>query len=802
MRDPRECLFRLWFLIIIPFWCYRCCCCCYCHGYHSTSFPFTYDRRGTTTTNSHSTVPSFSSFRLLPKEKITKRSRNTRSKVSSFALKKNHLVEDNYSHHLATSNNDDDSRDDSSTTIKISSILGEKKMEQIQNLVNKRAKCRWEGQYDIADTIRYQIQNNVTLPIGYQIFIQDIPRKDGGGSIWKLVVQQQQQQQDMTNDGPTVLQLAHSALGLAVEQSIQYNNLRRTDGDDDSSFFSYYQQQLDSIVQQAKQRIIIIINNNNINNNNNNLPTSSASYYSQELAGRKAADAAFWFAIAGVTDTKLFSDLIDISTKELKRFGHRSSCRPKDVYQILERFAAAGIINTVDVDMDAAANAYNVNNNNNNKIGNDYGNNCKELEHVADRILNYKNQQQQHTTTKDDDDGREDTRLLDLHSNRSLLLLWKFSTKQKKQKAFLRSAHRHWEQVQQRHQTNKNGKSNANNALYYPSTSTTSPTTTTTTTTARARATTMSIQKSKSANKYNWNAIFKDPSRPLVIDIGCGFGVSLLGLAKVSSMMTMGTDNEQQQQQQQDSYDSSFSSDLLLNKNTKWSDCNFAGVDLGALGIGYANGVAKRIGLGDRLHFFVDSAEDFVEITQTTYPGPIILCLVQFPTPFRLQKVNKEMQQQRQPGNTQLPDSAEDGFMVSKNLLRSIQKVLSISSSSSSSTTKQQQQPFAGKLLIQSNCEDVAIWMRNMACNNCDFDYVTVPVGIIDEKQKTMMMTSRKIRQPQRTIDWIAMGGERASGPGWLQYPILPRSASTETEVACTLNGTPVHRCILKPKLS
>ena len=34
-------------------------------------------------------------------------------------------------------------------------------------------------------------------------------------------------------------------------------------------------------------------------------------------------------------------------------------------------------------------------------------------------------------------------------------------------------------------------------------------------------------------NQYDWLAMFEDPSRPLVVDVGCSMGVSLLGLASL-----------------------------------------------------------------------------------------------------------------------------------------------------------------------------------------------------------------------------------------------------------------------------
>jgi hypothetical protein len=99
--------------------------------------------------------------------------------------------------------------------------------------------------------------------------------------------------------------------------------------------------------------------------------------------------------------------------------------------------------------------------------------------------------------------------------------------------------------------------------------------------------------------------------------------------------------------------------------------------------------------------------------------------------------------------------------------------------------------PTKGKLLLQSNCEDVAVWMRNLACRK---------VGFIAVDDDAPARSSAPIHQriPQRTLDWIALDGERTEGRGWFQREILHRKGATETEVSCAINGTPVHRCLLK----
>jgi tRNA G46 methylase TrmB len=206
--------------------------------------------------------------------------------------------------------------------------------------------------------------------------------------------------------------------------------------------------------------------------------------------------------------------------------------------------------------------------------------------------------------------------------------------------------------------------------------------------------------------------------------------------------------------------------------NTRWSDCNFAGVDLSGLAINYAQCLGQR--WHHNAHFFLESAETMLEKIIATYPGPLQLCLIQFPTPYRLPTLSLEKSEER--GNLQLPATCEDGFMVSEKLLHLVHDALAPK----------------GKLLIQSNCEDVAVWIRNTAITSCNFDIVdTIPSLLSCDDD------SRPTTPTKRSYDWIAAGGERAQGSGWSSWPLLPRRGRTETEVACMLNGTPVHRCLL-----
>jgi hypothetical protein len=555
-------------------------------------------------------------------------------------------------------------------------ILSEEETNNLQSLVEKRSQARWQGNYTHADLLREQIQN-MELPKNVEIVITDITRKEGGGSTWKLA---RTQEAIPIMEGQTILQLAHAALGLAVESSVKANlgRARTAIGDkhivqtDDTGT-----ENLESIIQQAKARF------------------RHTNWTDNELSGRKSADATFWFALAGVTDTEIFQPLLDVATRELCRFGERSSCRTKDIFQIMERFSAAGVEN------------------------------ASELETVARKCLSAKGESS---------NAIHNGALLNFHSDRSQLLIWKFSTKQKKQRAFLQSALKHWQRQKEE------GEEQLGSPIP-----------------ADSKGSIMEHPQ----QIYNWENMFEDPTRPLVVDIGCGMGISLLGLARG---------------------DSQASAQILLGNDSSltWEDCNFAGVDLGGLGIGYARGLASRWDIDGRLQFVMDSAESFMENLIQSYPGSINVCLIQFPTPYQLKPANAESETN---GNSQLPTSARDGFMVTEKLLQLVHQSLSETN---------------GRLLIQSNCEDVAVYMRDVASTSVGFAVENIDRDILQSQSETFPSLNTAQRIPQRTADWIAMGGERAEGSGWSKVPILHRDGATETEVSCVLNGTPVHRCVLR----
>jgi SAM-dependent methyltransferase len=400
-----------------------------------------------------------------------------------------------------------------------------------------------------------------------------------------------------------------------------------------------------------------------------------------------------------------------VCIEEIKRFGMRSSCRITDIMHMVERIAASGVRSEMfSLLQQEAAKCLK------SKGGNSTS---SDIDLVQNGVLDALEQGD-----------------FELHSERPLLWIWRFSTRQRKQQAFLRSASKHWEMSDDNNnaERNKNVGTNVN--------------------------TRGMISK--------WDSIFDDPTLPLVLDIGCGMGISVLGLASCTHSKD---DNSPHFE---------YENSVL---DLEWSTCNFLGADLSQLAINYASSVSRRWDLKGRVQFEVVSAEEIIENIIATYPGPVKLAMIQFPTPFSFQQDesgenNKEevLNSVVNQGNKQLPSSAYSGFMVTKVLLDLIYSAVEGS---------------GGKLLLQSNCEDVAVLMKNIAVKEAGFQTV-------DVKNHTSHLNDKKTGLTKRTEKWIAMGGERAEGSCWSSTHILPIRGSTETETACVLNGTPVHRCVLE----
>ena len=344
--------------------------------------------------------------------------------------------------------------------------------------------------------------------------------------------------------------------------------------------------------------------------------------------------------------------------------------------------------------------------------------------------------------------------------------------------------------------------------------------------------------------------LFTDPSLPLVLDLGCGYGVPLLNLC------------DQQHR------------GLFARR------CNYLGVDLSDRAIRYASGISKRWGFTGTCAFVYADCEAALDHIRSTYPGPVVLAMVNFPTPYGVSSVlgdsaeapvetvagaekrkfaeeaaSNELTNPAQDcslgpdkhvklgGNTQLPDSF-DNFMVNHALVRSMVDVL----------TKKSLAGVAPVLFLQSNVEDVVVTMSNIVhsvlstdatntnsvrkMDSGEVDVVQAAIDLIfrpvapaladtatlrwrtlEELQQATSGAPGTGRMSRRLQLWLkaledaptddaaaivasqenvhgVAARHRAAGHGWLASTPLPGNARTETEVHCDIEKQPVHRTI------
>ena len=306
---------------------------------------------------------------------------------------------------------------------------------------------------------------------------------------------------------------------------------------------------------------------------------------------------------------------------------------------------------------------------------------------------------------------------------------------------------------------------------------------------------------------------FSNMYLPLVIDIGCGYGSTLLGLC---------FDQEQ---------------GPGLQSPYRF---NFLGCDMSDHAISYCQGIAVRWGLLSNLSFICCDAHSCLEWVFSKYPGPVEWVLLQFPTPFALcapgesttgggiifclllQVITVNILEvgTKESGNSLLPTRMED-FMVTRYILGIIAALL-LGKHCTFATR-------AGKLYTQSNTEDVAVYMNNLirsirhsdiyghsphddtsenvdklifriptsateACNS----YLGTGGGKTEQSENWAPIVTFKDRghEPRRQSRWIELGGERAGGAGWLSHSIFPEHGRTETEVVRAYEGKILYRAL------
>ena len=279
-----------------------------------------------------------------------------------------------------------------------------------------------------------------------------------------------------------------------------------------------------------------------------------------------------------------------------------------------------------------------------------------------------------------------------------------------------------------------------------------------------------------------WEDVYRDPSLPLILDLGCGYGVNLIALA--SKDMELGT------------------------------RFNFLGCDLSPQALTYARGISFRWSLAS-LAFIRCSALTCIERLRQ-YSGPVVWAFLNFPTPYRLDVITSsdefrdlllyptDAEDDVIDGNKQLPRSLDE-FMVTKELMNGLANLF----------VRNISYPYCG-LLVQSNVEDVALVMERLARGTPKFNTSSGfrPVKspheaelfwsqIWDPKGSTYGETE-EMHEWFTSVDddclrqkrWKELGGKRVDGAPWLPRSPLKNLSRTETEVAYQLEDKPVYRTV------
>ena len=444
----------------------------------------------------------------------------------------------------------------------------------------------------------------------------------------------------------------------------------------------------------------------------------------RELQGRKFADAAFELSLLGVRDEAIFTYLVEQQGRELARWGLRASVRAHDIVKLCERLACAGVRDG-GIYLQAA------------RLLRDKGDAGGDTAEYLLAAL---------ATAEALDHEATGLRMSLGNNSRPKMAMWTYLSRQRKA-----------------------GKQNlvAENCEVAAATA---------------------VATAAAPLPPSLATLFADPSLPLVVDLGCGLGVSLLGLAEARG---------------QEVY-------------------NFCGVELNSESARYGQGIAARWGLGGRVAFVQLECCEALERLEREYPGPCALVAVQFPTPFKLRLGSAEAGSQtaQEPedgggeegddeeedggggGNRQLPDT--DEFMVGPHLLRRAEALLRPRAT--------YPPPAPGLLYVQSNVEDVAVWMRqavedhtglrppSRAARLLAFSHGQAEAEGMDWAARPEPEAALTLRQ-KRWLDGSPQA-PRAHGPGWLAGSPLPACAHSETEVMCIAKGKTVYRVLFECQAS
>jgi tRNA G46 methylase TrmB len=641
-------------------------------------------------------------------------------------------------------------------------VLSTTLKSQIDSLVAERTQHRLSRCYEVADEILSQ------LKFQYNVEVIDSPFKSGGQSTWRHI--------------PPPLAFTD----INVKNVISDNVMEVEENLMMMARNAYVQMKSGEISEAS-----IVEKCSHILRSAEHKKFMDSSIIS-EMQGRKFADAAFDFSLAGVTSAELYDLLLRGATTEMVRYGHRKSCRAVDILQVVERLAVAGVIDQNFFRLAA-----------------------EKLQH---KVIHRELQESGPFAAVI---SRLSSGNFNLFSDMPLIWLWRFSARQRK----------HGNQVN----------SNVDERQINPCEGDAS----------------VAVEAKYGSDDTKGNPltlpVFDDPSLPLIIDIGCGFGVSMLGLSHREKTVAL------------NSIDPKQSYTDLGRSASRSRGHNFFACDMSHRAVGYATGISKRWDMHGYCKFIESDAVEFLDLIIREYQGPVECVLINFPTPYRFgtdsvplylnttSEGDKGVSEGANvSGNSQLP-SLND-FMVSPLVIELCRKALNkkqvLNSTHSSAISNDQEATNSAKyIIIQSNVEDVAITMQkgvtesllfnesggfyaptdlsqlNQISKNWNYspvkdlnflpdssletvsDVASQDIGDPDHLDNTININVSSLEDSalsdnaqesqllqKRAEKWIMSGGARARGTGWLTASPLPKVARTETDAMCEHYNRPVHR--------
>lgn len=272
--------------------------------------------------------------------------------------------------------------------------------------------------------------------------------------------------------------------------------------------------------------------------------------------------------------------------------------------------------------------------------------------------------------------------------------------------------------------------------------------------------------------------------RPLMLDIGSGRGSWLLGLAYADKTADDNVATEE-------------GSEV---GTVSPGSVGYIGIERSPFLAAKASGIARRLGLDDRLQFVSGPVQLVLECIERER-GPrccrTASCL--FPTPFTAHEAGAvpeagaanaaELLTDSFSGNQHLPREAD--FMLSNVIAGQLARLL---------------EP-GGGVFAQSNTEEVAVYMyealdRQPGLSSCPATtavlpgFGPLPVATTDTLSSAIEEAARSKSNNARTEQWRSQGGGSVDDVGWLAYNpwTVQCGARSETEVRCDEERTRIFR--------